>query len=135
MINPRWFELPLSRTNFNGPKGVRASEVRLYLQICKQSDTWKECRRKKPRVSRHVLYLCDERRDLKKKRYEAEGAEKYREANRRIQKAVKKAKEDLIGTQCEVIETCPRKKTKKKNNKKKKLRERTSWQTSISEKH
>ena len=30
----------------------------------------------------------------------------YREANRRIQKAVKKAKEDLIDAECEVIETC-----------------------------
>ena len=28
-----------------------------------------------------------------KKRYEAEGAKEYREANRRIQKAVKKAKD------------------------------------------
>ena len=47
----------------------------------------KERRRKKPWV---------ERRDLKKKRYEAEGAKEYREANMRIQKAVKKAKEDWI---------------------------------------
>ena len=31
MINPRWLELPLSRTNFHGPKGVRAIEVRLYF--------------------------------------------------------------------------------------------------------
>ena len=29
-----------------------------------------------------------------------------REANKRIQKAVKKAKEDWIGTQCAEIETC-----------------------------
>ena len=43
---------------------------------------------------------------MKKKRYEAEGAKKYREANRRIQKAVKKAKEDWISAQCEEIETC-----------------------------
>ena len=35
----------------------------------------KECRRKKPRVTKDVLDLCDERRDLKKKRYEA-GAKK-----------------------------------------------------------
>ena len=38
----------------------------------------KERRRKKPRVSKDVLALCDERRDLKKKRYEAEGAKEYR---------------------------------------------------------
>ena len=48
--------------------------------------------RKKPWVTKFVLDLCDERRDLKKKRYEAEGAKEYREANRRIQKAAKKAK-------------------------------------------
>ena len=43
---------------------------------------------------------------MKKKRYEAEGTNEYREANRRIQKAVKKAKEDWIGAQCEEIKTC-----------------------------
>ena len=73
----------------------------------------KECRRKKPWVTKDVLDFCDERRDLKKKRYEAEGAKEYREANRRIQKAVKKAnfKEDWIGAQCEEIETCLNKTT------------------------
>ena len=43
---------------------------------------------------------------MKKKPYEAEGAKEYREANRRIQKAVKKAKEDWVGAQREEIETC-----------------------------
>ena len=43
---------------------------------------------------------------MKKKRYEAEGAKEYREANRRIQRAVKKAKEDWVGAQFEKIETC-----------------------------
>ena len=59
----------------------------------------KERSRKRPWVTKDVLDLRDERRDLKKKRYEAEGAKEYREANRRIQKAVKKAKEDWIGAQ------------------------------------
>ena len=66
----------------------------------------KERRRRKQWVTKDVLDLCDERRDLKKKRYEAEGAKEYREANRRVQKAVKKAKEDWTGAQCEEIETC-----------------------------
>ena len=74
----------------------------------------KERRRKKPWVTKDVLDLCDERRDLKKKRYEAEGAKEYRKANRRIQKAVKTAKEDWISAQCEEIETC----LKNKNNSK-----------------
>ena len=66
----------------------------------------KERHRKKPWVTKDVIDLCDERRDLKKKWYEAEGAKEYREANSRIQKAVKKAKEDCIGDQCEEIKTC-----------------------------
>ena len=40
---------------------------------------------------------------MKKKRYEAE---EYREANRRVQKAMKKAKEHWVGAQCEEIESC-----------------------------
>ena len=48
------------------------------------------------RISQDALDLCNERRDLKRKRYEAEGAKEYREANKRIQKAVKKAQEDWI---------------------------------------
>ena len=68
----------------------------------------------KPWVTKDVLDLCDQRRDLKKKRYEAEGAKEYREANRRVQKAVKKAKEDWIGAQCEEIETCLNKNNSKR---------------------
>ena len=56
----------------------------------------KERRRKKPWITKDVLDLCDERRYLKKQRYEAEGAKEYREANRRIQKALKKPNEDRI---------------------------------------
>ena len=33
MINPQWLELSMSRTNFQGPKDVRAIEVRLYYYI------------------------------------------------------------------------------------------------------
>ena len=49
---------------------------------------------KKPWVTKVVLDLCDEGRDLKKKRFETEGAKEYREANKRIKKTVKKAKEE-----------------------------------------
>ena len=70
----------------------------------------KERRRKKPWVTSDVLDLFDERRDLKK-RYEAK---EYREANWRIQKTVKKAKEDWIGAQCEDIETCLNKNNSKR---------------------
>ena len=54
-------------------------------------------RRRKPRINGDFLDLCDERRNLKKRRYPAEGAKEYRGANKRVQKAVKKAKEDWMG--------------------------------------
>ena len=66
----------------------------------------KERPRKKLWVTKDVLDLCDDRRDLKKTRYEAEGPKEYRKANERIQKAMKKAKEDWVGTECEEMETC-----------------------------
>ena len=66
----------------------------------------KERRRKKPWVTKDVLDLYDERRDLKKKWCVGEGEKEYKEANGRIQKAVKKAREDwMIGAKCEEIET------------------------------
>ena len=55
----------------------------------------KERRRKKPWVTKDVLDLCDERGDLKKKRYEAEGTKQYREANRRISEDSEESKERL----------------------------------------
>ena len=55
--------------------------------------------RKQPWVTQDVPDLCDERRDLKKKRFEAAGAKEYREANKMIPN--KKVKVDWIGAQCE----------------------------------
>ena len=46
-------------------------------------------------VTKDDLDLCDERRDLKKKWYKAEGAKEYRKANRRIQKAKEESKGGL----------------------------------------
>ena len=66
----------------------------------------KERQRKKPWITKDVLELCDERRDLKKRRYEVEGVKEYLDANKRIQRAVKNVKKDWIGIQCEEIETC-----------------------------
>ena len=50
----------------------------------------KEHRRNKPWITKDVLDLGDERRTLKKTCYVVEGAKAHREANKRIQKAVKK---------------------------------------------
>ena len=49
---------------------------------------------KRPLITKYVLDLCGERSDFKQMRYQAEGAKAYREANKRIESAVKEAKED-----------------------------------------
>ena len=51
---------------------------------------------------------------MKKKRCEAEGAIECKEANKRTQKLVRKAKDDRIGSQCEEIETCLNKNNSKR---------------------
>ena len=60
----------------------------------------------KSHESPNVLDLCDDRRDLKEKRYTVEEAKDYRKANGRIQKAAKKAMEGWIDNQCKEFETC-----------------------------
>ena len=40
------------------------------------------------------------RRELRKKRFEPEGAEKYKEVNNNIKRCMKKTKENWIGEQC-----------------------------------
>ena len=42
MINPQWLELPMSRTNFHGPKDVRAIEVRLYFDNVWHTDGYRQ---------------------------------------------------------------------------------------------
>ena len=73
----------------------------------------KERRKNKPWITKDVLDLCDERRDLKERQYEAEGAKAYGKASKRIRKAVKKAKEDWTGVQCKEIKTCQNKNNRK----------------------
>ena len=65
-----------------------------------------------PRISR-ILWRREGRRELRKKRFEPKGSEKYREVNNNIKKCMKKAKENGIGEQCSEIEE-----NLKKNNSK-----------------
>ena len=44
--------------------------------------------------------LCNKRRELRKKRFEPEGSEKYKEVNNNIKRCMKEAKEHWIGEQC-----------------------------------
>ena len=50
------------------------------------------------------LDLCDKRRELRKKRLDPKGSEKYKEVNNNIKRCAKKAKENWIGEQCSETE-------------------------------
>ena len=60
-----------------------------------------------------ILDLCDQRRDLKKKTGEPEGAKDYREIKRKIRTEMKMAKETWIQGQCHEMEACLRKNNSK----------------------
>ena len=64
----------------------------------------KHRQKKKPWISAEILDLCDKRRELRKKRFEPEGSEKYKEVNNNIKRCMKKAKDNLIGEQRSEIE-------------------------------
>ena len=70
----------------------------------------KHRQKKKPWITAEILDLCDKRRELRKKRFEPEGAEKYKEVNDNIKRCMKKAKGNWIGEQCIEIEDNLRKK-------------------------
>ena len=97
--------------------GLRDEDMNINTMITTYDTTMtgaaREILGKERRRKKQCVNLCDERRDLKKKRYEAEGANKDREANKRIQKAVEKVKEERICAHCEETETC----LNKNNNK------------------
>ena len=64
----------------------------------------KHHQKKKPWITAEILDLCDKRRELRKKRFEPEGSEKYKEVNNNIKRCMKEAKENWIGEQCSEIE-------------------------------
>ena len=64
----------------------------------------KHRQKKKPWITAEILDLCDKRREMRKKIFEPEGSEKYKEVNNNIKRCMKKAKENWIGEQCSAIE-------------------------------
>ena len=80
-------------TTFNTAVTEKASEI-----------LGKHRQKKKPWITAEILDLCDKRRELKKKRLEPKGSEKYREVNNKIRRYMKKANENWIGEQCNEIE-------------------------------
>ena len=62
-----------------------------------------------------IIDLCHKRRELRKKRFEPEGSEKYKEVNNNnIKRCMKKAKENWIGEECSEIEENLRKNKSKR---------------------
>ena len=74
----------------------------------------KQRQKRKPWVTPEILDLCDQRRDLKNKRGEPEGAKDYTEIKRKIRTEMKMAKETWIHGQCQEVEACLRKNNSKK---------------------
>ena len=64
----------------------------------------KHRQKKNPWVTTEILDLFDRRRELRKKRVEPEGYEKYREVNNNIKRCMQKAKENWIEQCCEIEE-------------------------------
>ena len=70
----------------------------------------KHRQKKKPWITAEILDLCDKRRELRKKQFEPEVSEKYKEVNNNIKRCMKKAlKKKWIGEQCIEIKENPRK--------------------------
>ena len=113
---------PSRRWTWHSPDGTHHNHTD-YLLVKKRfrsgTDTaaellGKQRRKRKPWVTPEILNLCDQRRDLKKKRGELEGAKAYREIKRKIRTEMKMAKETWIQGQCQEVEACLRKNNSKK---------------------
>ena len=52
----------------------------------------KHRQKKKPWITAEILDLCDKRRELRKKRFQPEGSEKYKEVNNNIKRFMKRLK-------------------------------------------
>ena len=63
----------------------------------------KHRQKKKPWVTTEILDLCDRRRELRKKRFEPKGSEKYKEMNNNIKRYMKKAEENWVVEQCSEV--------------------------------
>ena len=74
----------------------------------------KHRQKKKPWITAEILDLCNKRRELRKKRFQPEGSEKYKEVNNNIKGCMKTAEENWIGEQCSEIEENLRKNNSKR---------------------
>ena len=94
-----------------------------HRQKEKQTHTHTHTQKKKKKnwITAEILDLCDKRRELRKKRSEPEGSEKYKEVNNNIKRCMQKAKgawerlqKNWIGEQCSETEENLRKNNSKR---------------------
>ena len=76
-----WFVITKANTTFNTAVTATASEI-----------LGKHHQKKKPWVTAGIPALCNKRRELRKKRFEPEGYDKYKEVNNSIKRCRKKRK-------------------------------------------
>ena len=91
-------------TTFNTAVTEKASEILGKHRQKKKKKTKQQQQQQPPWVTAEILDLCDKRRELRKKRFEPEGSEKYKEVNNNIKRCTKKAKANWIGEQGSEIE-------------------------------
>ena len=79
IINNEDTDMNTMITTFNTAVTETASEI-----------LGKHRQKTKPCVTAEILYLCDQRTELRKKRFQPEGSEKYKEVNNNIERHVEK---------------------------------------------
>ena len=88
IMNDEEADMDAMVTTFNTAVTEIASEIPRKLR-----------QEKKPRVTAEIFDLYYKRRELRKKRFEPEGCEKYREVNYNTKRCMKSAKENWKGKQ------------------------------------
>ena len=88
------FNTAVSENSQRDPKQA-SSENKNKKTTTKKQTTW---------VTVEILELCDKRRQIRKKRFQPEGSEKYKKVTNNIKKFMKKAKENWIGERCSETE-------------------------------
>ena len=106
IVNNKDTDMNSKITTFNTAVTETASEI-----------LGKHRQKKNPWVTAKILDLCDKRRELRKKRFQLEESEKYKEVINSIKRCTKRAKENWVGEQCSETE---------ENLRKNKVRERTN---------
>ena len=93
---------------------AQPSDVGLMYYFQKDNNNNKNRQTSQKKKKNNPGSLCDKRKELRKKRFEPEGSEKYKKVNNNIKRCMKKAKENWIREQCSETEENLRKNNSKR---------------------